>query len=99
MNAIRKRWSWLQHFFADDAYDRYQLMDKAAFLSVVIKVVGRLEGAPGFKALLRRWVVERTFGWMIRWRRLARDVETRLDVSEAMVHIALGGLLRRRVRH
>jgi transposase len=34
--------------------------------------------------------VERTFGWMIRWRRLVRDYEKRLDVSEAMIHVANG---------
>jgi hypothetical protein len=36
---------------------------------------------------------------MIRWRRLVRDYETRLDVSEAMIHIALGGLMLRRISH
>ena len=46
-----------------------------------------------------RWVVERTFGWMIRWRRLVRDYERRLDVSEAMIHVAMGALLLRRVAH
>lgn len=99
LDAIRKRWPWLKHFFADGAYDRCQLLDKAAFLDFVIEVVRRIEGEPGFKVLPRRWVVERTFGWMIRWRRLVRDYETRLDVSEAMIHIALGGLLLRRISH
>ncbi len=36
---------------------------------------------------------------MIRWRRLVRDYEQRIDVSEAMIHVALGGLLLRRVSH
>jgi putative transposase len=49
--------------------------------------------------LPRRWVVERTFGWMTRWRRLVRDYETRLDVSEAMIHVAMGSLLLRRIAH
>jgi putative transposase len=95
LDAIRERWPWLKHFFADGAYDRGQLMDKAAFLGFVIEVVRRLAGQPGFTVLPRRWVVERTSGWMIRWRRLVRDYETRLDVSEAMIHIALGGLMLR----
>ena len=43
--------------------------------------------------------IERTFGWMIRWRRLVRDYERRLDVSEAMIHVAMGALLLRRVAH
>ena len=56
-------------------------------------------GAVGFKVLPRRWVVERTFGWMTRWRRLVRDYEERIDVSEAMIHVALGSLLLRRIAH
>lgn len=47
--------------------------------------------------LPRRWVVERTFSWMIRQRRLVRDYEQRLDVPEAMIHIALGILMLRRL--
>ena len=46
-------------------------MDKAAFLDFVIEVVRRSD-PEGFHVLPRRWVVERTFGWMIRWRRLVR---------------------------
>ena len=99
LDAIRKRWPWLKHLFADGAYDRGQLMDKAAFLGFVIEVVRRIEGQQGFEVLPRRWVVERTFGWMVRWRRLVRDYEGRIDVSEAMIHVAMGSLLLRRVAH
>ncbi len=41
--------------------------------------------------------VERTFGWMVRWRRLVRDYEQRTDVSEAMIHVAMSDLLMRRL--
>lgn len=99
LDAIRTRWPWLKHLFADGAYDRTQLMDKAVFLDFVIEVVRRIDGEQGFKILPRRWVVERTFGWMMRWRRLVRDYEKRIDVSEAMIHIAMGGLLLRRISH
>ncbi len=44
-DAIRKRWPWVKHLFADGAYDRAKLMDKAAFLDFVIQVVRRIEGA------------------------------------------------------
>jgi transposase len=84
---------------ADSAYDRGKLMDKAAYLDFVIEVLRRIEGQPGFNVLPRRWVVERTFGWMTRWRRLVRDYEARIDVSEAMIHVAMGGLLLRRISH
>ena len=74
-------------------------MDKAAFLDFVVEIVRRSDKAAGFEVIARRWVVERTFGWMIRWRRLVRDYEKRLDVSEAMIHVAMGALLLRRVAH
>lgn len=99
LDTIRQRWPWLKHLFADGAYDRGQLMDKAAFLGFVIEVVRRMEGQQGFEVLPRRWVVERTFGWMVRWRRLVRDYEARIDVSEAMIHVAMGSLLLRRISH
>jgi transposase len=53
----------------------------------------------GFKVVPRRWVVERTFGWMIRWRRQVRGYEQRIDVQEAMLHLAMGSLLLRRISH
>jgi putative transposase len=43
--------------------------------------------------------VERTFGWITRWHRLVRDYERLCDVSEAMIHISMGGLLIRRIAH
>ncbi len=90
LEGIRKRWPRVKHLFADGAYDRTQLMDKAAFLDFVIEVVRRLDDEPGFKLVPRRWVVERSFGWLTRWRRLVRDDEQRIDVCEAMIHVAMG---------
>ncbi len=97
--AVRKRWPWLKHLFADGAYDCTKLMDAAAYRDFVIDIIRRADKEAGFKVLPRRWVVERTFGWMTRWRRLVRDYEQRLDVSEAMIHVALGSLLLRRIAH
>jgi transposase len=99
LDGIRKRWPWVKHMFADGAYDRLKLMDKAAFLDFTVEIVRRCDSEPGFKILPRRWVVERTFGWMTRWRRLVRDYEQRLDVSEAMILIAMASILLRRNAH
>jgi transposase len=99
LDGIRKRWPWVKHLFADGAYDRLQLMDKAAYLEFVIEVIRRSDAQVGFEVLPRRWVVERTFGWMTRWRRLVRDYESRLDVSEAMILVAMGGNMLRRNAH
>src|SRR5918995_1404653 len=99
IKAIRRCWPWLKHLFADGAYDRGKLMSAAAYHDFVIEVVRKLAGQQGFQVLPRRWVVERTFGWMTRWRRLVRDYERRCDVSEAMIHIGMGALLIRRIAH
>src|SRR5215208_5830161 len=99
LDAIRKRWPWVKHLFADAAYDRLKLMDKAAYLDFVVEIIRRSDGQKGFEVLPRRWVVERTFGWMTRWRRLVRDYEQRIDVSYAMILVAMGGNLLRRNAH
>jgi transposase len=99
LDGIRKRWPWVKHLFADGAYDRLKLMDKASYLDFVVEVVRRCDDQKGFKVLPRRWVVERTFGWMIRWRRLVRDYEKRIDVSQAMILVAMGGNMLRRNAH
>lgn len=99
LEGIRKRWPFVKHFFADGAYDRLKLMDKASYLDFVIEVIRRADGQKGFTVLPRRWVVERTFGWMIRWRRLVRDYEKRIDVSHAMILVAMGGNMLRRNAH
>jgi transposase len=69
VKAVRRRWPWLKHLFADGAYDRGKLMSQAAYRNFVIEVVRKLEDQQGFRPLPRRWVVERTFGWMMRRRR------------------------------
>jgi putative transposase len=76
--AVRKRWPWLKHLFADGAYDRGKLMSAAAYHDFVLEIVRKLPDQVGFQVLPRRWVVERTFGWMTRWRRLMRDYEKHL---------------------
>jgi hypothetical protein len=47
----------VKHLFADAAYDRLKLMDKAAYLDFVIEIIRRSEGQKGFEILPRRWVV------------------------------------------
>lgn len=97
--AIRKRWPWLKHLFGDGAYARTKLLDACTYRDFVLEIVRRCDHEPGFKVLPRRWVVERTFGWMTIWRRLVRGYEQRLDVSEAMIRIAMSSLLLRRITY
>ncbi len=94
--GIRKRWPWAKHLFADGAYDRLRLMDKAAFLDFVVEIIRHCDRAKGCGVLPRRRAVERTFDWMTQWRRLVRDYEQFLDVSEAIIPIAMGSIRLRR---
>jgi putative transposase len=97
LDALIQRWPYIKHLFGDAAYDRRTLLDKAAYLDFTIEVVRSLQGQNGFQVQPRRWVVERTFAWFMRFRRLVRDYEQRLDVSEAMIYIAMGSSLLRRM--
>ena len=64
---------------------------------IVVQIVKRTDDVKGFQVLPRRWVVERTFGWLIRSRRLSRDYERRTDNSEAMIKIAMIRLMATRL--
>ena len=54
----------------------------------VLEIVKRSDDVKGFQVLPRRWVVERTFGWLGRYRRLSRDFEHTVSSSESMVYLA-----------
>jgi putative transposase len=62
-----------------------------------LDIVRRLDDAKGFKVLHRRWIVERTFAWFVKQRRLVRDYEARTQHSEAMLHITMIPLMLRRL--
>lgn len=74
------------------------MLDKAALLDFVLEIVWRSD-APGFQLLPRRRVVERTFGWLTKYRRLVRDYEARLDVSEASIYAEMSASILRRIVH
>ena len=59
---MHKRWPWLKHLFADDAYDVGKLASMAAYHEFVLKIVRKLPSQFGLQVLPRRWMVERTFG-------------------------------------
>jgi putative transposase len=67
--------------------------------SLRLEIVQRIEGVTGWQLLPKRWIVERTFGWLSRSRRLARDYETHLEHSQSMVYIAMTHLMPRRLNN
>ena len=74
-------------------------MDGAAFLDFTVEIIRQSDTAKEFEILPRRWVVDRTLGWMIRRRQPVKDYEQRIDVAKAMIHIATRNLLLRRNAH
>ena len=80
----------LEVVWADSKYHNHDLEDWKAGRDELpwrLEVVSRPEGAKGFVLLPKRWVVERSFAWLGRGRRLSKDYERRTDSSECMVRL------------
>ena len=99
LDSVRNRGPWLKHPFTDGSYGRTWLMEKAAFPTFVIEIVRRSDRQSSFDITPRRWVLKRTFGWMIRWRRLVDDYEKQFGISGTIVHVVMRKLLLRRIAH
>jgi len=96
--SARYLYPWLRHVFADGGYSGAKL---AAALDKIgewtIDIVKRSNAAAGFVLLPRRWVVERTFAWLNRNRRLAKDFEATLESALSWLFLASVKLLMRRL--
>lgn len=66
-----------------------QAIEHGATLGIDVDVVPRNTQVKGFSVIPRRWVVERSFGWIMMHRRLARDYETKPAHSEIMIRLAM----------
>jgi putative transposase len=85
--SVHNRHCRLKLIWADGAYDAIAAYVRKHF-GWTVEVVRRPPAAKGFMVLPRRWVVERSFGWLGRYRRLCRDFEHTTVSSEAMVYLA-----------
>jgi len=85
--SVHNRWCRLKLIWADGAYEDIVTYVRHQF-GWTLEIVRRDPGIKGFKVLPRRWVVERSFGWFGRYRRLSRDFEHTTSSSEAMVYLA-----------
>lgn len=95
--AIRNRFPWLRHVFADGGYAGEKLRSALVGMGKwTIDIIKRSDKAKGFEVLPRRWVVERTFAWLGRCRRLAKDWERSIASSTAWALIASIRMLTRR---
>ena len=91
---------WFRKLWVDGGYSGEDFAREARSHrpKLVVEVVRRNESAQGFEVLPRRWIVERTFGWWNRYRRLAKDYERTVESSEAFIYIAMIRLMVRRIR-
>ena len=96
--SIRSLYPWLRHVFADGGYAGDKLRDALAAMGRwTIDIIKRSDNATSFVVLPRRWVVERTFAWLGRCRRLAKDFEATIASAVAWVLVAHIRILTRRL--
>jgi putative transposase len=100
LEVLRHRFSRLRLIWADQAYAG-ELLTWVWTLrprrKIWLEIVKRPKGVQGFQVLPWRWIVERTFGWLGRYRRLSKDYEYLTQSSEAMIRVAMIHLMVRRL--
>ena len=100
LDVLRGQFSRLRLIWADQAYAGDLLARVWAlrpWRKVRLAIVKRPEGVKGFLLLPKRWIVERTFGWFGRYRRLSKDYEYLTQTSEAIIRVAMIHLMVRRL--
>lgn len=96
LDRIAATYPTLRKDWADRGYREY-LVDHAARLGIDLEIVRSTPGTRGFTVQPLRWAVERTLGWLMLHRRLARDNEALPARSTAMIYIAMIALMARRL--
>ena len=98
LKYARFRFPWLRHIFADGGYAGQKLRDALNGCGGwTIEIIKRSDTAEGFEVLPRRWVVERTFAWLGRCRRLPKNWEASIESSTAWAYIASIKIMTRRL--
>jgi len=96
--AKKKGFERLCLIWADGGYSGQPMIDWVwKITGWVFEVIKRSDDADGFVVLPRRWVVERTFAWLGRYRRLSKDYEQLPETSEAMIYAAMVNIMLRRL--
>ncbi len=91
LSRVLGYFTWLRLLWVDGGYsgEPFAQFVKELRPKLQVEVVKRSDDSSGFDVLPRRWVVERTFGWLMRQRRLVRDYETAETSAEAWIYIAM----------
>lgn len=88
----------LQKVLADQGFDGEEYIARIEQLfGFIFEIVNKVLGVGGFQVLPKRWIVERTFGWLVWNRRLVKDYEEKTDVSKALIQLAMIRLMLRQL--
>jgi putative transposase len=93
LRKIHKLYPRLKLIWADGGYAGKLIEWTKSLGGWVLEIVKRSDDVVGFAVLPRRWVVERTFGWIGRYRRMSKDYETLPDSSETMIYLTMINLM------
>lgn len=94
------RWfGWLRRLWCDSGYNgpEFAAWVRTQRRKLAVEVVPRRAGQRGFAVLPKRWIIERTFGWLMKQRRLVRDYEAKPEHAETTVYIAMIGIMVRKL--
>jgi transposase len=98
LKEARRLFPFIERLFADGGYQGAATAAAVKALGIwELEIVKRSDQATGFEVLPKRWIVERTFGWLGRCRRLAKDFENRTRTALAFLRLALIRLMLRRI--
>jgi transposase len=91
LSQVLHWFTWLRLLWVDGGYtgETFAHWVRGLRPKLAVEVVKRSDDTAGFAVLPRRWIVERTFGWLMRQRRLVRDYETTESSAEAWIYIAM----------
>lgn len=98
LKEVRRLFPFIERVFADGGYQGATTAAAVRQLGAWhLEIVKRSDPAQGFVVLPKRWIVERTFGWMGRCRRLAKDFENLSRMALAFLRLAMIRLMLRRI--
>ena len=97
LRKLKGSFERLRLIWADGGYSGALVDWVHRFGGCVLEIVRRCQDVKGFTVLPHRWVVERTFGWLGRYRRLSKDYEELTETSETMIYLAMINLMIRRL--
>ena len=97
LTRLSGRFPRLQLIWADGAYSGKLVQWAKTVGDWTLELVRRPAEQHSFQVLPRRWVVERTFGWLNRQRRLSKDYEALCETTETWIYISMTGLMLRRL--